>query len=53
MFDRFTALLRDDDGVTMVEYGLMLALVAVVAITAVTLLGNHVSALFNNIAGDL
>ncbi|TAM76111.1 Flp family type IVb pilin [bacterium] len=53
MLNHVTALLRDDEGVTMVEYGLMLALVAVVAITAVKLLGTNVSTLFNTIATDV
>ncbi len=53
MFNRFTAMLRDDEGVTMVEYGLMLALVAVVAFAAVQLLGSNVSTLFGNIATDI
>ena len=41
---------RDDRGATAVEYGLMVALIAVVIITAVTLLGNNLSTLFNNVA---
>ena len=44
------ALLRRDEGATMVEYGLMVALVAVVALLAVTALGVNVSAKFNEIA---
>jgi len=43
-------LLRGDHGATAVEYGLMVALIAVVIITAVTLLGNNLSTLFNNVA---
>ncbi len=43
-------LLRRDEGATMVEYGLMVALVAVVALLAVTALGVNVSAKFNEIA---
>ena len=44
---------RDDRGVTSVEYGLMVALIAIVIITAVALVGTNLSALFNNIAGYL
>jgi pilus assembly protein Flp/PilA len=45
---------RDEEkGATAVEYGLMVALIAVVIITAVTLLGNNLAALFNNIAGSI
>lgn len=42
-----------EDGATMVEYGLMVALIAVVATAAVTLLGTNVSTLFTDIAGSI
>jgi len=42
-----------DDGVTSVEYGLMVALIAIVIITAVALVGTNLSTLFDNIAGHL
>lgn len=45
--------LKDDEGATAVEYGLMVALIAVAIITAVTLVGTNLTALFNNIAGHL
>jgi pilus assembly protein Flp/PilA len=46
--------IRDrEEGATMVEYGLMLALIAVVCIGAVTLVGTNASTLFNNIAGSM
>lgn len=41
---------RDDEGATMVEYGLMVALIAIVCIAAVTLIGVNLSAIFNQIA---
>jgi pilus assembly protein Flp/PilA len=41
---------RDQSGVTAIEYGLIAALIAVVIITAVTLVGTDLSNLFNNIA---
>ena len=37
-----------DTGATAVEYGLMVALIAVAIITAVTLLGTKLSAIFDN-----
>jgi len=37
-------------GATAVEYGLMVALIAIVIIAAVTLLGKNVSSLFNRTA---
>ena len=38
---------RDDHGATSVEYGLMVALIAVVIIAAVTLFGQNMVGLFN------
>ena len=37
-------------GATMVEYGLMVALIAVVCLTAVSLLGTNLRDIFNQIA---
>ena len=45
--------LRKEDGATAVEYGLMVALIAVVIIAAVTLLGNNLNAMFNAIAAAI
>jgi pilus assembly protein Flp/PilA len=42
--------LQSDDGVTAIEYGLIAALVAIVIITAVTLLGTNLSSVFNKVA---
>jgi len=39
-----------EEGATAVEYGLMVALIAIVIIAAVTLLGGNLSTLFNSIA---
>ena len=43
---------RNEAGATMVEYGLMVALIAVVCLAAVTLLGTNVNAIFNQIAAS-
>lgn len=48
--NRLAQLRSDDRGVTSVEYGLMVALIAIVIIAAVTLLGHNLSTLFNNVA---
>ena len=42
-----------EHGATAVEYGLMVALIAVVIIAAVTLLGNKLSTTFNNVADQV
>ena len=44
---------RDEKGATAVEYGLMVGLIAVVIITAVTLLGDNLALMFNDIATEL
>jgi pilus assembly protein Flp/PilA len=41
---------RSEQGATAVEYGLMVALIAIVIIVAVALLGNNLSSLFNTVA---
>ena len=40
---------RDEEGVTAIEYGLIAALIAVVIIASVTLVGSKLAAVFNNI----
>ena len=44
---------RKDRGATAVEYGLMVGLIAVAIIIAVTLLGDNLEILFDNVAGRL
>ena len=44
---------RKEEGATMVEYGLMLALIAVVCLAAVGLVGTKAQAIFTQIAGSL
>ena len=41
---------KDESGVTAIEYGLIASLIAVAIITAVTLVGTNLTALFNTIA---
>ncbi len=45
--------MREEEGATAPEYGLMVALIAVVIIGAVTLLGNTLSGTFNNVANKI
>ena len=44
---------QDEAGATAVEYGLLVALIAVVIITAVTTLGTNISAKFNSVASSI
>ena len=43
----------NERGATAVEYGLMVALIAIVIIVAVSLLGGNLSGLFNQVAGSV
>jgi pilus assembly protein Flp/PilA len=44
---------RNEEGQDLLEYALLVALIALVAIGAVALAGESVSTIFNQIAGDL
>ena len=44
---------RDEEGQTLVEYGLLLALIAIIVIVALLFLGPIVSQLFSNVAQNL
>lgn len=44
---------RDDNGATAIEYGLIAALIAVVIIGALTTIGTNLSAVMTNVAGSL
>jgi pilus assembly protein Flp/PilA len=46
-------IVREEEGASMVEYGLLVALIAAVAVTAVTLLGTNLSTKINSVAGTL
>ncbi len=53
MITTLNTMLRDEEGATMVEYGLLVALIALVAIIGVTLLGKNLNTLFNAAAGSI
>lgn len=44
---------RDDEGASAVEYGLLVGLIAVVIIGAVILLGGNLNTMFQNVADAL
>ena len=46
-------LLRDEAGATAIEYGLIAALIAVAAITAMQSLGNNLSTTFSTVSNKL
>jgi pilus assembly protein Flp/PilA len=53
MFNRVKQFLVNEDGPTATEYAVMLALIIIVALAAITLLGNKVSGIFSNVEAAL
>jgi pilus assembly protein Flp/PilA len=53
MLKKLKNFFKDEEGATMVEYALMLALIAVVCITAVQLIGTRANTTFNTSANAL
>ena len=49
VIDRF----RREEGAALVEYGMLVGLIAVICVVAVTTLGTEVSTAFSNIASNL
>ncbi len=49
----FLKLIRDSRGATAIEYGLIAALIAVAAITAMTSIGSKLGSTFNNVSSNL
>ena len=49
----FRKMLKDSKGATAIEYGLIAALIAVAAITAMTSVGNSLNNTFNNVNNGL
>lgn len=49
----FKNLVRDEQGATAIEYGLIAALIAVAAIAAMTSLGSTLSATFANVDSNM
>jgi pilus assembly protein Flp/PilA len=50
---QFLKLVKSESGVTAIEYGILASLIAVVIITAVTLVGTNLTAIFTKVAGAL
>ncbi|MCB2013923.1 MAG: Flp family type IVb pilin [Sphingobium sp.] len=49
----FRKMLKDNKGATAIEYGLIAALIAVAAITAMGTVGNKLTNTFNNVSSEL
>jgi pilus assembly protein Flp/PilA len=53
MLDYYKIRFGGDEGATAVEYGLMVALIAVVIIGAVVILGNNLDATFTEVGDEI
>jgi pilus assembly protein Flp/PilA len=51
--ERIKNFFKDESGASAVEYGLLVALIAVVVIAAVTTIGTKLNATFNKVATSL
>jgi pilus assembly protein Flp/PilA len=49
----FTKVLRDESGVTAIEYGLIAALIAVAAVTIMGTVGTNLTSTFSKVAANL
>ena len=49
----FKQFMKDEDGATAIEYGLIAALISVAAIGAMTTLGSSLDTLFTTVSGKL
>ncbi|MGH8926800.1 MAG: Flp family type IVb pilin [Acidimicrobiia bacterium] len=54
LWNKVTAFLTDEDrGASMVEYALLVVLIAIIALVAISLVGQEVSGAFSTVAGSL
>ena len=49
----FSKLLKNESGVTAIEYGLIAALIAVAAVTVMGTVGTNLTSTFSTVASDL
>jgi pilus assembly protein Flp/PilA len=53
MFTKVKNFLREEEGASAVEYGLLVAGIAIAALVAIQAVGTNLSTLFTNVAGNL
>ena len=53
MFAKMIGFIKDEDGATAIEYGLIAALVAVACITALSAMGDSLVAIFEEVSTQL
>jgi pilus assembly protein Flp/PilA len=49
LFDKVSRFVKNEEGAALAEYGILVAFIAIVAITAVTFFGSKVSAKFSQL----
>ncbi len=53
LWTKVTTWMKDEKGASMVEYALLVVLIAIVALVAVSLAGDEISSVFSEIATEL
>ncbi len=53
MYTTLKSMIRDEEGASMVEYGLLIAFIAIVALVGVKAVGTSLSTLFTNVGTSL
>ncbi len=48
-----TTFVRDQEGASLAEYGLLLALIAIVCLAGMTILGTNINGLFNTVSSTI
>lgn len=51
--NKFRDFLKDEEGQGMVEYGLLIGLIAIVVVVALVILGPKIAGLFNKVSNQL
>jgi pilus assembly protein Flp/PilA len=51
--NKFFTFIKDENGATAIEYGLIAALISIAAILALKTVGTQLGKTFNNVAGNL
>jgi pilus assembly protein Flp/PilA len=49
----FTARFRSEEGQTMAEYGILIAVIAIIVVGAAAILGTQITGVFNSTSGKL
>ena len=53
MYTTLKSMIRDEEGASMVEYGLLIAFIAIVAMVGVKAVGTSLNTLFTNVGNSL